>query len=150
MVYWNCFKVEWGSKFRIPNPELASHRQCHSSFTVLQSFLIYREFDVKIFKISRTIGTVPKMLTKNIFLTRLFSYFHNLSKNQLGLISDIMSIQQSYDFNVHVWTLLDDGFFTKNLPGVKIVRDKVPHVSNRRTRMSHDCDFTLFTKLYIN
>lgn len=65
-MYWNCFGVEWGSKFRIANPEWDSHRQCHSSFTVLQSFFIYRDFDVNIFKISRTIGTVPKTLTKNI------------------------------------------------------------------------------------
>lgn len=79
-MYWNCFGVEWGSKFRIGNPEWDSHRQCHSSFTVLQSFCIYKDFDVKIFKISRTIGTVLQMLTKNVFLTILFSYFHDLSQ----------------------------------------------------------------------
>lgn len=71
-MYWNCFGVEWGSKFRIANPEWASHWQCHSLFTVLHSFCIYRDFDVNIFKISRTIGTVQQMLTKNVFLKDYF------------------------------------------------------------------------------
>lgn len=92
------------------------------------------------------------MLTKNIFLTRLFSYFHDLSTNQLGFIPDVMSILESYDLTDHLWTFLDDGFFPENPSWRKIVRDKVTasHVSQRRTRMSHDRDFTLFTAFYIN
>lgn len=54
----------------------------------------------------------PKMLTKNIFLTRLFSYFHDLSTNQLGFIPDIMNYIQLYYLNDHLWTFLDDGLFS--------------------------------------
>lgn len=39
-----------------------------------------------------TVSSQPKILTKNIFLTRLLSYFHDLSTNKLGFIPDIMSI----------------------------------------------------------
>lgn len=92
------------------------------------------------------------MLTKNIFLTRFFSYFHDLSTNQLGFIPDIMNVLHSYNLTDHLWTFLDDEFFPEKPSWRKIVRDKVTasHVSQRQTRMSHDHDFTLFTELYVN
>lgn len=91
---------------------------CESYFDVLP---ICAEIDVrKLQFLGRLCRLNPKMLTKNIFLTRLFSYFHDLSTNQLGFIPDIMSILQSYDLTDHLWTFLDDGFFPENLPGEKL------------------------------
>lgn len=104
------------------NPRTLTHLQikqmCESYFDVLP---ICAELDVrKLLFLGRLCRLNPKMLTKNIFLTRLFSYFHDLSTNQLRFIPDIMSILQSYDLTDHLWTFLDDVFFPENLPGEKL------------------------------
>lgn len=131
-------------------PKLSRSDMCESYFDVLP---ICAEIDVrKLLFLGRLCRLNPKMLTKNIFLTRLFSYLHDLSTNQLGFIPDIMNVLHSYNLTDHMWTFLDDGFFPEKPSWRKIVRDKVTasHVSQRQTRMSHDHDFTLFTELYVN
>lgn len=133
MVYWNCFGV--GSQFRLANPSCASHRQCHSSFTVLQSFCIYRDFDVKIFKISRTIGTVQQMLTKNVFLKDYFviSTIYPWYYKHSTIIWSYWSF-----FPLFSWKT----FVEKNCTWQSVCITCFT--------MSHDRDFTFFTEHYRN
>ena len=53
----------------------------------------------------------PNTLTKSIFLTRLLSYLHGLSDNQLGFIPDVMKILRSYGLVSHLWKFLEDVSF---------------------------------------
>ena len=41
-------------------------------------------------------------LSKQIFLTRLFSYFANLTNTQMGFIPDVMQIIGQYDLQEYV------------------------------------------------
>ena len=89
-------------------------------------------------------------LTKSIFLTRLLSYLHDLSDNQLGFIPDVMTILRSYGLVSHLWKFLEDGSFPEKPTWKKLVRNSVTssHISQREIRMSHDNDFTPFNQIF--
>lgn len=71
-------------------PKLSRSDMCEPYFDVL---LICAEIDVRtLLFLGRLCRLNPKNVNKYIFLTILFSFFHDLSKNQLGFITNIMSI----------------------------------------------------------
>lgn len=93
-------------------PKLSRSDMCEPYFAV-HVLPICAEIDVrKLLFLGWLCRINPKMLTKNIFLTRIFYYFHDLSTNQLEFIPDITNILQNYYRNDHLCTFLDDGFFS--------------------------------------
>lgn len=128
-------------------PKLCRSDMCESFFDVLP---INAEIDVrKLLFFGRLCRLDPKTLTKRIFLTRLFSYLHDLSVNQFGFIPDI-KVLQSYNLTVYLWDFLKDGTFPEKPCWKKIVRNNVTnsHLSQRKARMSHDPDFLVFTEIF--
>ena len=89
-------------------------------------------------------------LTKSIFLTRLLSYIHDLSDNQLGFIPDVMKIIRSYGLVSYLWKFLEDGSFPEKPTWKKLVCKSVTlsHISQREIQMSHDNVFTPLSQIF--
>ncbi|KAK3105405.1 hypothetical protein FSP39_024486 [Pinctada imbricata] len=91
-----------------------------------------------------------RMLPKQVFMTRLFSYLEDLSGKQIGFIPDILSLLQEFDlFDVfNEWII--HGSFPSKLIWKRIVRNAVNDLftQSRITRMSHDTDFSRFRTIF--
>ena len=61
-----------------------------------------------------------------------------------------MKILRSYGLVSHLWKFLEDGYFPEKPTWKKLFRKSVTlsHISQREIRMSHDNDFTPFSRIY--
>ena len=93
-----------------------------------------------------------RLLPKQIFLTRLFSFQERLADTQYGFIPDIYTLLEKIDLLEYVRTWQTDGSFPSKLLWKNLVRKTINKyfVEMRTQRMLNDLDFSRFIDVFQN
>lgn len=129
-------------------PKLTRSDMCEQLMDILP---IHAEIDArKLMFLGRLCNMSTLCLSKQIFISRLFSFLTQLVADPRGFIPDIIDILRKYNLHTYLLTWMTTGTFPHKYSWKTIVRSTINdfHIQQRQIRMLMDPDFHRFNSVF--